>query len=244
MNILRNRFASVALVVFLVLAAALYFSYQPSSEVYGEVFTHAITTKKVVALTFDDGPNGDATRQVLDVLKKENVTATFFLVGDNVKYYPDVAKQIVADGNEVGNHTSHHIRLLPFEDSKDIQTDLLATDAEIFQATGQTPKFFRPPFGFRTPWILKAAEKIGLIPTTWNDQAHDYKYGNPVTIENKILAGVRPGGIIVLHDGFETRHDVQYPALIQSLPRIIEVLKQRGYSFVTLSQLYAINNGE
>jgi peptidoglycan/xylan/chitin deacetylase (PgdA/CDA1 family) len=226
----------------LLIVAAGYFSYQPTSGLYGNVFSHAITNDKVIALTFDDGPNGTTTNQVLDILKKENVKATFFLVGDNVTYYPEIAKRISDEGYEIGNHTTHHVRSLPLRRSRLIQKDLRTTNDIIFAATGQTPKFFRPPFGFRTPWALDAAEAMGLIPTTWSDQAHDYEYKDPKIIVTKIMAGVKPGRVIVLHDGDRTIHGVEYPALIQALPTIIENLKSQGYQFLTMSELYKINH--
>src|SRR5258708_2478279 len=221
MQVFHKQLLKIIIALFVLLAAAIYFSYQPGSGFYGPVFTHANTKEKVIALTFDDGPNTGATPEVLDILKKENIKATFFLVGDNVRAYPDLANRIVQEGHEVGNHTSHHSRDLPFYGYKTIRGDLLSTNQIIFSATGQSPIFFRPTFGFRTPWILEVSENTGLITATWNDQAHDYNYSNPSIIEQKILAGAKPGGIIVLHDGFETKHNVQLPGMVQALSKII-----------------------
>jgi chitin deacetylase len=219
----------------------LFFSYSPSSNFYGRVFSHAQTSKKVIALTFDDGPNGDATLKVLDVLKKENIKATFFLVGDNVLYYPQVAKQIVADGNEVENHSMHHDRAMPFEPIHDITRNLLQANKIIASATGQSPLFFRPPFGVRTPWTLRAAKKAGLIVITWNDLAKDFANLSADAISSNVIKAAKPGGIITLHDGQRTTHDANRDQTIKALPKIIDTLKSQGYIFVTVANLASGN---
>ncbi len=225
------------------LIAALYFAYTPDSGVYGHVFTSAKTDQKIIALTFDDGPNGEATLQTLEILRKENILATFFLVGDNVKYYPAVARKIAAGGHEVGNHTTHHAHLLQLKTTKDIQADLSETNQLIFQTTGQIPKFFRPPFGFRSPFALKAARNLGMATVTWNDLTKDYSATSDLTIQKYIELYAKPGGIIVLHDGLGTKH-VDRPMMLKALPGIIKNLKAQGYTFVTVSELYATANAK
>ncbi len=231
--------------IMLLMAVAVYFAYQPNSEFYGKVLTHLSTTQKIVALTFDDGPNGDATLQVLQTLKNQKIRATFFMIGDNVLYYPDIAKQVAEDGNEIGNHTMHHSRLLPFADSNEVREDLLATNEIIFNATGQNPKFFRPPFGFRTPWVIDSAERSGFTVVTWNDLTVDYeKSATSEQIQKNILQRVRPGSIIVLHDGFDTHHGADRSAMLAALPKIIDSLKAQGYQFVTLGEFYRNYNAK
>lgn len=226
-----------ATIIPLLLLAA-YFSYQPSSVFYGNVFASLKTKNKIIALTFDDGPNGDATIQALDILKQENIKATFFVVGDNVQYYPAIAKRIVDDGNEIENHSTHHAHFLQFETEAEVREDLSQTNKIIKDATGQSPRFYRPPFGFRTPWALEAAKKIGLIPVTWNDLTKDYSAKTDDFVIRNIVRYAKPGGIIVLHDGSGAQHGVDRKVMLQALPQIIENLKNQGYTFVTISELY------
>lgn len=237
-QIYRIRAYFIIGITLMMLTGAVYFSYQPQSGVFGHVYTHQPTQKKVVALTFDDGPNGQATEQVLNILQQEKIQATFFLVGDNVLKYPDIARQITAQGNEVGNHTMHHTHLLPFATPGVIRKDLNETNEIIFENTGQYPALFRPPFGFRTPWVIDTAQDDGFIVVTWNDLTTDYLPAETAAqVKKNILSRVKPGTIIVLHDGYGTKHGANRDDMITALPQIIEALKAQGYSFDTVSQL-------
>ncbi|MDB4939620.1 MAG: polysaccharide deacetylase [Candidatus Doudnabacteria bacterium] len=237
---LRFRFKIFALtgliLAFLVIAA--YFSYDPASNFYGNVFKSIITKDKVIALTFDDGPNGETTLKVLDILKQEDVKATFFVVGDNVKFYPAIAKKIATDGNEIENHSTHHAHSLQFETEYAIYKDLTETNQIIYAHTGQMPRFYRPPFGFRSPWAFGAARAAKLITVTWNDLTQDYSAKSDSVIVSYIEKFARPGGVIVLHDGSGAKHGVDHPNMLKALPQIIENLKAKGYKFVTVSELY------
>ena len=209
----------IALILVSLLGGLLYFAYQPTSSVYGKIVTHEHTSQKIIALTFDDGPNGQATQNVLNILKNENIHATFFLVGANVQYYPVLAKEIVTDGNDVENHSMYHQRELPFEPEVDIERQLDEANSIIFKNTGETPKYFRPPFGFRTPWAIDAARHAGFTVITWNDLTEDYESIGARNIAKNILNAARPGGIIVLHDGDETKHNVDRSEMTTALPR-------------------------
>lgn len=219
------------------LSAMIYFAYDPASNLYGSVYSHKQTKQKVIALTFDDGPNGQATLQVLDILKQNGVRATFFVVGDNVRYYPEIARQISAEGHEIENHSLHHQRYMTFRDEKKIQKELLAANQIIYEVTGQRPTFFRPPYGFRTPWAIKAARKAGFTIVTWNDLTSDYRRIRSGSIHSKIISQARPGAIINLHDGLATKHGANRDELLKALPIIIKSLKSQGYQLVTINQM-------
>ncbi|MEI6040154.1 MAG: polysaccharide deacetylase family protein [Candidatus Berkelbacteria bacterium] len=230
------QFLSTTLIVFLLL----FFAYQlssPQAHLFGKVENRipASKSQKTVALTFDDGPNGQTTEQVLSILGKENVKATFFMIGENVKVYPDIAKKVSDQGNEIGNHSYYHSYFLPFENKKQIDQDLIKTNQIIYQATGQTPKLFRPPHGWRTPWLISDTIKTGLTPVAWNDMTFDYiQKTSSGSIEKNILKHVKPGSIIVLHDGLNGNHGISRTQMLKALPIIIETLKKEGYTFVTL----------
>jgi len=212
--------------------------FAPKAQLFGKTETHLETAPpraKVVALTFDDGPNGLYTEEVLRILKAENVRATFFLVGDNVAAYPDVARDIARDGQQIGNHSLDHSYLLPFRRTASLEAELARTNAIIYRTTGERPRVFRPPHGFKTPWLLRAARRNGLTVVTWTVMTTDYtRHAKADVIARRILKKVRPGAIIVLHDGLNRGHNVDREETVKALSIIIRRLKAEGYTFVTL----------
>ena len=207
----------------------------PSSQFAGAIVYKLPTTAKVVALTFDDGPNGRYTQEILDVLKQEQVSATFFLIGKNVEQYPQLTRAILERGHQIGNHSYSHPWKLPFENKQTFWTQIIETDDAIYKATGQRPRIFRPPHGLRTPWMSKELHDGGYTIYTWDDMTDDYVVKTSTNkIVRKIMAHVKPGAIIVLHDGLNLDHTSSRENTVKALPLIIENLKKQGYAFVTL----------
>jgi peptidoglycan/xylan/chitin deacetylase (PgdA/CDA1 family) len=235
----RRRAALALLPALPVLALAgscAYMAISPTSQLYGRIVVHGPADQKVVALTFDDGPNEPFTSEILNVLDREGVKATFFAVGVNVATYPDAARRIVADGNVIANHSWDHSRLATAVDFR--YSQLQRAQDEIASVTGVTPRFFRPPAGIHTPWQLKKVASSGLTTVNWDAEGYDWQKPNsPERIEQKVLSSVRPGSIILLHDGDETRHGADRGQTVAALPAIIETLRAEGYQFVTLPQL-------
>ncbi len=214
-----------------------YFS--PISPVFGKVYYQGNTSDKVVALTFDDGPNGQYTTQILDILDKYNIDATFFCIGENVKLYPDIAKRIIAEGSVIGNHSNTHDANHAL--STYGERDLEAAEEIILDITGVSCHLYRPPHGKKTPWELDCLKKNELIEITWsvsiNDQVGPDAVNNFV---NKIISKTRAGSIILLHDGYGTEHDNQHAdksLTVQALPLLIDQLLAKGYRFVTVPVL-------
>ena len=208
----------------------------PTSEIFGKVIHHMKGTQKVLALTFDDGPNGNSTLRVLDTLEQEHVKATFFLIGKNVEKYPDIAREIVRRGHRVGNHSYTHPWKLPFEKQNAIVNELDMTQTAIFVSTGVRTTLFRPPHGLRTPWMLGAIKKRGYQVITWDDMTTDYiKSSRPDSICRKIVSKARPGSIVVLHDGLDLNHGIERDNTDDALISIIRALKSKGYQFTTLN---------
>lgn len=236
----RRRLAAKALLPVLpVLAFAgscAYMAINPTSQVYGKIVLHGPEDEKTVALTFDDGPNEPYTSEILDVLDREGVRATFFSVGVNVASYPDAARRIVTDGSVIANHSWDHSRLATAVDFR--YSQLERAQDEIFQVTGVSPRFFRPPAGIHTPWQLRKVSSEGLITVNWDSEGYDWQRPNsPQRIEQKVLSSVRPGSIILLHDGDETRHGSDRSQTVAALPVIIDTLRGEGYRFVTLPEM-------
>ncbi|UBF29482.1 polysaccharide deacetylase family protein [Kovacikia minuta CCNUW1] len=193
-----------------------------------------INGEKVVALTFDDGPWPDTTDKVLDILKQFNIKATFYWVGQALQQNPDIAKKVVASGHAVGNHTWRH----PMNDV-DLQTaaeEIGNTAKLIYETTGVRTNLFRPPGGNLTGSMVPYAKQLKDIVTLWEVDSNDYYVSAPIIVDN-VLTQVKPGGIILMHDGGGDRTQT-----VQALPQIITTLQRQGYRFVTVPELLAMGN--
>lgn len=185
-----------------------------------------------VALTFDDGPSPLFTPQILAILQKYNVHATFFTVGENVQNYPDLVQQEQSAGNVVANHSWNHPDLTTLANT-DIQTQLSNTSNVIQQAAGTPPTFFRPPYGAIDGKVLAQAKALGLTPVLWSVDTEDWQLPGSPAIVNTALSQTANGSIVLMHDSGGNRSQT-----VAALPMIIEGLQQRGYQLVTIQQLY------
>jgi len=202
----------------------------------GEIIYFAPNTKKMVALTFDDGPNGSATEQILDSLKKYNVKASFFLVGANAERYPQIAKRIMAEGHLIGNHTYRHSRF-DLITPPEIEQDVAKGAFSIENITGHKPAWLRPPYGINGAGLEAACRRQGCAIAGWSLDANDW---NPHPVEDLVDAiadQATAGDIILLHDGFETSINPDRQATVAAVPLIVEKLQKAGFIFVTLADL-------
>ncbi len=209
----------------------------PRSWLYGPIFWHARTQERMVALTFDDGPCHPYTEQLLEILDRERVKATFFQIGNNVRREPNLAAE-VASQHVVGNHTFDHPHLV-WSRTGTVREQLQRAQEAIYDATGTTPRLFRVPHGWNGPQVIATAEELGFRCVGWSVMAWDWNRPPQETIRRRILHGVRPGGITLLHDGQDTD---AFPAAdrshtIAAVPHIIDHLKEGGYRFLTLPEL-------
>ncbi|MBI4340502.1 MAG: glycosyltransferase [Chloroflexi bacterium] len=230
---------ALTLAVFLVfMGVALYGYFVPTASLFGKVYAQEKTSEKVVALTFDDGPNEPYTSQVLDILDQYGMKATFFVVGKNAEYYPDTARRIVKEGHVLGNHAWDHkgISLLLNPRYK----ELSKAQKSLEVLTGALPNLYRPPFGQKTPWQLMEVKREQMVAVAWSVSANDPKQQRPQVIASRIVSKVKPGAIILLHDGGDTHHGVDRSNTVAALPIIIEQLSAQGYTFVTVPQLLRI----
>ena len=181
--------------------------------------------KKVVALTFDDGPNPATTPQALDTLAKYNVKATFFVLGKNIAGNESLLKRMKSEGHEIGNHSWDHpvLTKLPLEDAKKEITD---TEASLVNAVGTSSKLMRPPYGAISDDIRNSLDLSFIL---WNVDSLDWKSKNETAILTEIQHQVTNGSIVLMHD-------IHQPT-VNSLPKVIEYLKEQGYTFVTVSEL-------
>ena len=208
-----------------------------NNQLFGTVLAHGQRHEALVALTFDDGPSR-YTPQILDTLARYNVKATFFVIGKNVDRYPATARRIVCDGHVLGNHTYSHPFLAPMEPPAQIKKQIdLAADA-IKRAAGVSPVLFRPPHGWRSPWMARELKKDNYTVVTWTVSPDDWQSSvTSATVVKRVLSRTHSGAIILLHDGLETKDTFRKDATIDALPLIINELKNRGYCFVTVPEL-------
>lgn len=185
-------------------------------------------TQNRIALTFDDGPH-EMTLPILELLKKHEAKATFFCIGKNVEKHPEIAKQIIADGHVIGNHSFSHSPFFDFYRQQQVIAELHQTDDSIAKITGKKPLFFRPPYGVTNPSIRRALAVTQHKVIGWNIRSLDGAIRNEKVIFNRIKKRINPGGIVLLHD--TSIHTVHV------LEQLLVTLREKKYEVVPLEQL-------
>jgi peptidoglycan-N-acetylglucosamine deacetylase len=205
-------------------------------------FYRAKTNEKVIALTFDDGPSPKWTPLILDTLKEAGVKATFFMIGKYVEKYPDIAKRIAAEGHDVGIHTFHHTVLL-FSPAGYLEKEIKDTETVIKNITGKTTKLFRPPKAWLTAREKRKITDLGYKIVLWSLSSKDWVRFHDKHIRRFILSNVQPGDIVLFHDagGAFKVEGGNRKQTTKTLPRLIEQLKEKGYRFVTVSELLELD---
>lgn len=186
--------------------------------------------QKLVALTFDDGPSS-YTQKYLDILAQHGAKATFFNMGQNVKSYPDLARKIVESGNQLASHTENHLELTTL-DAASLQDEMNSTFTSLKDIAGVETTVFRPPYGAfkERSWLDSAG--AASVSVLWNQDSLDWRVPGVDTIVSNSLKGIKPGSIILMHDGGGNRDQD-----VEALPKIIESLQSDGYTFVTINEL-------
>lgn len=185
-------------------------------------------TDKMIALTFDDGP-GPYTDELIDGLEKLNAKASFFLVGEKIKSYPDTVAKIARNGHLVGNHTYSHIKLTALSPDE-IKKEIDKTNEEIKAITGEAPQFFRPPFGRYNSDTLNY---VDMISVRWSKDTIDWKYEDEERLYRYLIKNADDGEIFLMHDVEKTT--------VKGVLRAIETLQKQGYKFVRADELLCRN---
>lgn len=195
--------------------------------------------QKVIALTFDDGPWNKTTEKILDILEKNNIKATFFVVGQHLNTRQEIGKKIAEAGHVIGNHTWNH----PDQSSKmsqdKIKSEIGRTAELIYKITGRTTTLFRPPGGVLVNGLVDYAKGRNHTTLLWSADSVDWYYKSAAEITEKVMKKATNGGIVLLHDGGGPRDHV-----VEALPNIIAKLKKQGYEFVTIPELLTIKDKE
>jgi peptidoglycan/xylan/chitin deacetylase (PgdA/CDA1 family) len=206
----------------------------PALAWLGPVTSHGPRDRARVALTFDDGPNGEMTLAVAAALQERGVQGTFFTVGKAVDQEPGIVARLLAAGHLVGNHSYAH------DGWRFIQPgypELERGDRAVRGAAGFCPRFFRPPHGTHTPFVTLAAHRAGVRVITWDVSAQDWQATDPADLTRRIVTAARPGSIILLHDGLDGAPGADRRVLLAALPGIIDGLRARGLDPVRLDTL-------
>jgi len=213
-----------------VLGGAVHGAFHRNSFLFGRPMTRLRSAGLSVALTFDDGPNPDATPLILDALKARGVRATFFILGRHAEQWPDLVRRVADEGHAIGNHGYFH-RKLHFKSPSYVRTDLTLGTQAIERASGYHPRFFRAPHGFRSPWVTSIARSLGQRTVGWSFGVWDSDRPGADVIVDRILSKTEPGSILLLHDGdgYDPHGDRAQTA--QAVPVIVDRLLAEGYRF-------------
>jgi peptidoglycan/xylan/chitin deacetylase (PgdA/CDA1 family) len=194
------------------------------------------TGRKLIALTFDDGPNGAYTDAVLATLQRHHVHATFFVVGSNVAADPSRVRREAAAGHAIGNHSWNHPQLTDLDDAA-VRSQLTRTSDAIQSAIGRRPDFFRAPYGARSTRVDDIARRTGMRDVLWDVDTVDWSRPGTKSIGDTAIHDAHSGSIILMHDGGGNRQQT-----VDALDRVITTLQSQGYQFVTVPELVANGN--
>lgn len=197
-------------------------------------YTSALISGQFVAMTFDDGPHPQNTPRLLQILRERNIKATFYVIGNNVQAYPQVLRQTIDDGHEIGNHTQNH-RLLSKLGDDGLNFELQSCRNAVLQAAGYEMKTMRPPYGGlqqRQRQIVHS--EFGYPTILWSVDPLDWKRPGPSVVASRIIDHTRSGSIVLAHD--------LHAPTVDAMPRTLDELLYRGYKFVTVSQLLAMQS--
>jgi peptidoglycan/xylan/chitin deacetylase (PgdA/CDA1 family) len=230
----RERIAGT-LVVVVVATTAMYFGASSTSATwFGGGITHGSRSSRMVALTFDDGPNAATTLPLMQLLDAHHVKATFFIVGKALVAYPSIVRTLVADGELVGNHSYHHDQWRWLDPR---YPELERTQAAFARNGLPCPAWYRPPHGQRTPFIEHVVKDHHMRMVLWDVSVGDWATNDAALIARRVLAGVRPGSIIVLHDGLDGNPHADRSVILRAMPTILAGLKAKHLQPVRLDQL-------
>lgn len=215
----------------------------PDSKIFGPAITRTNSPRKL-AVTFDDGPNPAITPKLLDLLDRHKARATFFVIGQYVRQHPELLRETVARGHVIGNHTDSHPNLFWTAAARTREELHRCHDAITF-ALGAPPKFFRPPFGWRNPWLASTARELNLQVVTWTLLPGDWRAPTPewlvqrmqsISAHGKSAANSAGGDILCLHDGGHRAQNADRTRTLAALEQCLPRWRALGLDFVTMNE--------
>ena len=221
----------VAVIIVIVVAMLLFYaSYSISSGRYLKSLCRNKNTNSYIAITFDDGVDPNITPKVLDILKRYNAKATFFIIGKYAVSYPQIVKRIVDEGHDIGNHSYYHKGCFPMQKSADIYKEIQQCNNALKQASGKEIELFRPPFGVTNPMIGAAVRRSGLQSIGWSIRSLDTIGQCIDKVERRVIRQIKAGEIILLHDNREGADLL--------LDRLLNQIQNKGLEAVTIKKLF------
>jgi peptidoglycan/xylan/chitin deacetylase (PgdA/CDA1 family) len=209
----------------------------PSATWFGSLVSHGPRDRNEVAITFDDGPNPPFTLQIRDILDQHGAKGTFFTVGKALDARPDVSKALLEDGHLLGNHSYHHDAIRWLDPS---YPELQDTQDAFKRNLGVCPALYRPPHGSHTPFMAHVVSDHGMTMVTWDVSAADWATDDGQLVARRVLEKVKPGSIILLHDGIDGKIGADRTVILEALPLILDGLERRGLNPVTLDKLLGL----
>ena len=189
-------------------------------------------TQKAVAISFDDGPHPEFTPEVLQLLKKYNAKATFFLIGKNAEKYPELVSEILSEGHSIGNHTYSHAKNFGFFSTQKVISELKRTNQIVTQLTGLKMMLYRPAFGVTNPMIKRALRQLGMQSIGWNKRSYDTTNLGQKQVYRRVVKQLKKGDIILLHDRSKKTVDV--------LEQLLLFLQENGFNAITVNKMFGI----
>lgn len=194
----------------------------------------AAANRNEVALTIDDGPDPLVTPLVLDILDNHYAKATFFCIGNKAIQQPELCREIVRRGHHIENHSQQHRHHFSLLGINGFTHEINSAQETIFNITGKRPQFFRAPAGLRNPFLQPALSRLGLRLVSWSVRGFDTQVSDAKKVSKKLLAGLRPGAILLLHDGNAARTSENMPIILAVLPGLLQAAQKQNLRFVTL----------
>lgn len=217
-------------------ALFLYAIFERRAPIFGRIVSCGRPRTPAIAITFDDGPTEPYTSQILDVLRDFRARATFFVLGARAARAPDVVRRAAHEGHEIGNHTWDHAAL-PLHTPPAMRATIRRTSDVVETITGERPRVFRAPFGWRNPWLDGAARREGCEPIAWTVGVYDTDRPGVDAIVSRAIEGFVDGSILLLHDGRSFDPDPDASQVVAALPHIIGEAQRRGLRLLTVSEL-------
>ncbi len=221
-------FYTYLLVLFVYSLIVFYGCYYVGSNFFINVICSADTDRKEIAISFDDGPSINYTPGILELLRLNNIKATFFCIGNRIAGNENILKQIVDEGHIIGNHSFSHHFWFDLLSSKKMLTDLKRMDSEMKKVIGEKPKLFRPPYGVTNPNLAKAIIKGNYVSVGWSVRSMDTVIRDENKLLTKISRSIKPGAIFLFHDTSLTT--------LKILPEFLKEVKKRGFHIIPLDK--------
>lgn len=194
----------------------------------------AARERNEISLTIDDGPDPEVTPQVLEILDRYQIKASFFCIADRAERYPELCREIVQRGHDVENHSRHHRHTFSLLGSRGYRREIEAAQTVLSRIAGEEPRFFRAPAGLRNPFLDPVLHRLNLQLASWSVRGYDTRTRDANRVKNALLRGLRPGAILLLHDGNAARTSDHVPVILAVLPELLDAAAAAGLRFVGL----------